>query len=366
MASGGHVVFMKIALCGFYAKHNFGDDLMAYHLSKILSVGDSHTVELFSDKSVDGIQNGLLSYAHLDCDIIVIGGGGIVNPDFWVFKNDGMNKLKASNKPVVFINVNITSEIIKNKQFSEDLKSLKAKWWVRTQQSVDILAEVGIAASLLPDVSFRPGVVQHAQNMIGKKKMSVFLNSYVFNNLIHDDNVSDFIMALHNLKLISKYCDWMVKFGWNITFFSAHTAKFVDDRMPSALAFGFMKQKDGAQWVAEPQSWDDLIKEISHSDLVLSMRFHSTTTAIAAGVPCVDITHHAKNKSLLDEIGIQSVSSEYSSLTHDSLVKATQFAENSPVYIAKTGSYRSEASARWELFDREWQTFLTNIEDRNE
>jgi polysaccharide pyruvyl transferase WcaK-like protein len=296
---------------------------------------------------------------------LVIGGGGIINPDFWVFKNDGMNKLKLSNKPVVFINVNITSEIVKNIQFVEDLKSIKARWWVRTQQSVDILAKIGISSSLLPDVSFRPGVVQQYQGLLGKKKMSVFLNSYVFNNLIHNDNVKDFITALHNIRLISQYCDWMTKFGWNVTFFSAHTAKFVDDRIPSVLAFGSMTKKDNAQWIAEPQSWDDLTREISHSDLVVSMRFHSTTTAIAAGVPCVDITHHAKNKSLLDEIGIQQISAEYSSLTHDSLIKATQYAENSPTYTTKTNAYRLEAATRWELFDHEWQTFLLKIEDKN-
>jgi polysaccharide pyruvyl transferase WcaK-like protein len=93
------------------------------------------------------------------------------------------------------------------------------------------------------------------------------------------------------------------------------------------------------------------------------MRFHSTTTAIAAGVPCVDITHHAKNKSLLEEIGIQSISADYSSLTQESLVKATQFAENSLLYNTKTSAYRVEASARWELFDHEWQTFLTKTEE---
>jgi len=354
---------MKIALCGFYAKQNFGDDLMAFHLSKALSVNESHSVYVFSDRSADGVENGCSSGGHLDCDIVVIGGGGVINPDFWVFKNDGLSKLKSSQKNIAFINVNVISEVLKNTQFTEDLKSLKAKWWVRNRQSVDILTEIGITASLVPDISFRPGVVQVSQKMLGKKQMSIFLNSYVFNDLVHNDNVSQFVQALHNCRLIAQFCDWMTEFGWNVTFYSAHTSKYVDDRIPSAFVFGSMREKGSAKWVAEPLSWDGLIREITHSDLVVSMRFHSTTIALAAGIPCVDITHHAKNKSLLDDIGLQAISAEYSSLTHETLVKAAQFAENSSAYVVKVNAYRSEAVTRWELFDREWSTFLNNIEN---
>lgn len=353
---------MTIALCGFYAKYNFGDDLMAHHLSKVLSVNDTHNVRIFSDKSLDNVENGLLSSGHLDCDVIVIGGGGIVNTDFWAFKNDGLTKLKNSQKPIAFVNVNITQDILKDSQLIEDLKSLKARWWVRNRQSVDTLTEIGISASLVPDVSFRPGVVAPYNKMGGKKQLSVFLNSYVFNDLIHNDNVNQFVQALHNCRLIAQFCDWMTTFGWNITFFSAHTAKYVDDRIPSAFVFGTMENKDSAKWVAESLAWDDLIREITHSDLVLSMRFHSTTTALAAGVPCIDITHHEKNKSLLDEMGALCISAEYSSLTHDALIRAAQCAENPTSHESKVKAYRSEAVTRWELFDREWSTYLNNIE----
>jgi len=335
---------------------------MAHHLSKVLSIDDLHEVKVFSDKSADGIENAAVSRGHLDCDVIVIGGGGIINPDFWVFKGDGLTKLKAAQKPIAFVNVNVTAELLNNTSFAEELKNLKAKWWVRTRQSADILAGIGIAASLVPDISFRPGVVPSNNRLLGKKKMSVFLNSYVFNDLTHNTDVNQFVQALHNCRIIAQFCDWMTKFGWNVSFLSAHTAKVVDDRIPSAFVFGTMEQKNEAQWVAEPQTWDELIKEISNSDLVVSMRFHSTTTALAAGVPCIDITHHAKNKSLLEEIGLLPISAEYSELTRASLVKAAQYAENSPAYITKVNAYCSEAATRWELFDREWNTFLNNIE----
>lgn len=335
---------------------------MAYHLSKTLSCNDEHTIHVFSDKSIDGVENGMISGSHLQCDVIVIGGGGIVNPDFWAFKNGGLTKIIESQKPVAFININVTSEVTKNPEFAEMLRALKAKWWVRTKQSAEHLAEIGIASTVVPDISFRTGVVPAKHTMAGKKKMSVFLNSYVFNDLLHNNDVGQFVQALHNCRVIAKYCDWMTKFGWNITFYSAHTAKMVDDRIPSALVFGTMTEKSSANWVSEPLSWDELVREISHSDLVLSMRFHSTTTALSAGVPCVDITHHAKNKSLIEEIGIQPVSVEYALLTHDALVKAAQFAENSPIYETKVHAYCSEAVTRWELFDHEWNTFLKNIE----
>jgi len=357
---------MKIALCGFYAKQNFGDDLMAHHLSKILSVNGTHTVHLFSDKTSDLIENGYSTNAHLSCDIIVIGGGGIVNPDFWAFKNGGLERLKHLNKPVAFINVNVTPEILKNQPFIEDLKALKAKWWVRTRQSADILAQIGIAASIVPDVSFRSGVVPRRHSLGGNKKMAVFLNSYVFNDLMNNNDVGQFIQALHNIRIIAGFCDWLTDFGWNITFYAAHTARVVDDRIPSALAFGIMKNKDNVQWLPEPVSWDKLVQEISTSDMVMSMRFHSTTCALSAGVPCIDITHHAKNKSLIDEIGISPVSVEYNSLTHESLIKAAQYAENSAAYVSKVNDYCSESLTRWDLFDSEWSTYTKNLETKDE
>ena len=40
---------MKIALCGYYAKNNFGDDMMADCLSEVLSSGGKHTVRVYSD-----------------------------------------------------------------------------------------------------------------------------------------------------------------------------------------------------------------------------------------------------------------------------------------------------------------------------
>jgi polysaccharide pyruvyl transferase WcaK-like protein len=356
---------MKIALCGFYAKQNFGDDLMAHHLSKILSVNGTHSVHLFSDKSAESIENGLLTESHILCDVVVIGGGGIVNPDFWAFKKGGIDKLKYSGKPIAFVNVNVTQDILKNQQFIEDIKALKAKWWVRTRQSADILAQVGIASTVVPDVSFRANVVPKKHSVNVNKKLSVFLNSYVFNDLTNNNDVNQFLQALQNIRIIAGFCDWLTDFGWNITFYAAHTAKSVDDRIPSALAFGTMKNKHNAQWISEPMSWDKLVLEISSSDMILSMRFHSTTCALASNVPCIDITHHAKNKSLIDEINVSPMAVEYSSLTHDSLVKAAQYVENSSSYISKVSDFCSESLTRWDLFDSEWSTFMKNLEMKN-
>jgi len=334
---------------------------MAHHLSEVLSQGGKHSVTVYSDKGMGEVVNGHVSNAHLSADVIVIGGGGIVSKGFWAFKGDGLERLRKSKKPIAFVNVNVTPDYLSDEEFCEQLRELKARWWVRNNQSVDLLAKIGIPATLVPDVSFRKGVVPERNRVLGRQKLAVFLNSYVFNQITADKDVGKFIHALHNVRVLARYLDWMSHYGWQITFYAAHTAKDVDDRVPSALVFSTMEKKDTANWMAETKQWNELIDAICESDLVVSMRYHSTCVALAHHIPCVDITHHTKNKSLLNELGIGSISVDYNSLMHESLVRASQYAENSTEYQHKLQAFSAEAHTRWELFDREWDTFLSNI-----
>ena len=137
---------MKIALCGYYAKNNFGDDMMADCLSEVLSSGGKNTVRVYSDTANLKVVN-YKNNSHLDNDIIVIGGGGIIDNKFWALTDENIDKLK--NKKIIFLNVNVYSEAIKNIDFVNKLKSFDASWWVRDKNSVELLSSVGIKSTFL-------------------------------------------------------------------------------------------------------------------------------------------------------------------------------------------------------------------------
>ncbi len=118
------------------------------------------------------------------------------------------------------------------------------------------------------------------------------------------------------------------------------------------------KKKWISTWQATPLSWNKILERIAQSHLVMSMRFHSTTAAIACGAPVIDITHHDKNRRLLEELDLQAISADYWQLTGELLLEVTQNAENVGAYQDRLEDYREEAHARWRSFEEEWGNFL--------
>jgi polysaccharide pyruvyl transferase WcaK-like protein len=355
---------MKIALLGFYNKMNFGDDLMSEVLPQVLSRPNLDTCQAFSDANGKFAINGLVEPTYLQYDVIVIGGGGIIAPDFWAFANGGIESLALSQKPIAFVNVNVVSDYLESSDFVAKLRSLNARWWVRDQESVEMLNRCGIKAQMVPDISFRPGVI-NVVNADRPKRVSVFLNSYVLNNAFSHTSVSDYLHANEVMRTIASHLDWLMYFGYQITLYPAQVSKDIDDRIPSAITFALTKDKGKCQWISEPLNWRQLVQAISESRIVISMRFHSSAIALAAGVPVVDIIHHPKNDRLVKATHLQEASVSYDLLTNESLIKATQAAERLIPNSQEVQSYLAEGRQRWEAFDQQWTAYLNSIQHSN-
>ena len=349
-----------IAVVGWYGKKNFGDELMASRLSQVLS-RNGNTVSIYSDLCADGVLDGTKDASYLDQDVIVIGGGGIVTTDFWALRQPMLEELRKSRALIAFLNVNVTPECCEDAEFTSNLRSLNARWWVRDQMSVEILAGVGIKAELVPDISFRVDLDRRdeAEPRSPYRQLSVFANYYTLEGLWEND-LDRFIAAKKSANILAKYLDWMITFGWRVTFWPAQTAPFVDDRLAAAAVYAMMKNKEEATWVTECPDWKMLVQAVYASDLVVSMRYHTTTTALANGIPFVDITHHAKNRRLLAETSTSDMAVEFDQLSHHSLVRATQRAEVMSDDMKAIDAYRAEAQTRWNKFDLAWDTFTEN------
>ena len=350
----------KIALLGFYGKHNFGDDLMAYHLPRIVSCNNQYEVQLFSDVDTDNIKNGLKSEDYLEYDIIVIGGGGIIAPNFWAFTKGRLEKLIACKKDICFLNVNVIEDLLDESQFVDKLKTLNARWWVRDLDSVEILKKLGIIAYYLPDVSTLKDVVSPSLRTSENKKLSVFLNSYILENL-SSNNVSDFLLAHQNIRVLAKFLDWMIHFNWEVTFYPCQCSPYYDDRISAALTYSLIDNKNKAKWETNSVNWQDMLDEIIDSDLLISMRYHPTIIALSNNIPVIDITHHNKNKHILQQLNLDNlISANYKSLDIDQLIVCAQNAENKTLYANQIDLFKKESTTCWMQFETEWNLYLQN------
>lgn len=346
---------MKIALCGYYAKNNFGDDMMADCLSEVLSSGGKHTVRVYSDTANLKVYN-YKNHSHLDNDIIVIGGGGIIDNKFWALSEDNLDKL--NNKKIIFLNVNIYNETIKNIDFMNKLKCLNAHWWVRDKSSVDLLSSVEIESNFLPDITFKNNVDN--KNKTNKKLLNVFLNFYALKGLFDHDNVSNWVECQAKAHELASYFDWLTTFGWNIQFVPCQTASDVDDRLISAYIFGLCKNKQKINWISKPTNWKNIVKIIMDSDLVISQRYHSTAFAVANGIRVVDVTHHSKNIEFLKDVGIVQAGVSLKGLTRPSLIEATRYAEHNSNFKNNLNNYKLSGSQKWVDFELEWSKLVNS------
>lgn len=331
---------------------------MADHLPKVLSINGQHTVTLFSDCDQGLICNGKTSGAHLDQDVVAIGGGGVISPSFWALEDRFLERLIERKTPVAFVNVNVTENLLRCPSLVGQLVRLNARWWVRDQHSQDNLARAGITSTLVPDISFRPGIVPSRVIAKGRKRLLVFANAYLLNQLFQHQDTHRYLRAHAAAFTLAHFLDWMAHFQWEIHLMPAQTGGEFDDRIVGGMIYGLMQRKDAARWHSDTPAWNTLIHEISHADLVLSMRYHASTTAIAAGTPLIDVTHHVKNRQLLIELGLENVAVAYDSLSQQALVAAAQC--SNIIRSTTIEAYLQSAESAWRQFDKEWAEWLNS------
>lgn len=343
----------SIALCGFYGKNNYGDDLMAACLSKRIACGNE--VRIYSDVFKEGILNGMKDHSFLDSDLIVIGGGNIIGQGFWAFK-DGMIERLPKDGRVVFLNVGLTKDYLLDEVFSRQLNQLNATWWVRDSESIDILSNLGISANFLPDISLTLGTQLESQkeaNTIG-----VLLNAYPMNDLFNHNNVYIHQRAHQFARVLAHHLDWMASFGWKIQLLPCHVSKQVDDRLIAAVIVGYMQNKKAVTWHTEYKPWQDLAVDIGKFEIVFSMRYHASTTAYASKTRFVDLIHHDKNRQFVRYTGLEHNAVNIWTATHDDLIAATAAAEATNT---ETWDKCHLALDLWNEFDKSWKTLTEKI-----
>lgn len=342
----------RVSLCGFYGKGNFGDDLMALYLPRVFKESGELYTFLYSDCREPHVQDGR-DGSFVNAEVLVVGGGGIVTPKFWLFSSENLERISNMDK-VAFVNVNVTPDIKEDPMFCRWLRNLQARWWVRDYLSQEILSEIGIASTILPDVAMLREVTFEEHTPSDKRIMSVFLNGHAFAPMFSDDPIAS-RGTDYGARVIAGFLDWMTTFGWEINFYPCHGYGRDDDR----IIAGYVKRLMTAPAVWHTRRFEvgEIVRTIVDSDLVLSMRYHPTVVALSARTPVVDITHHDKNRALirymdgmLDE---DVANTDLLGITPEKLIKCAQCAEaHQPSKIAE------HAEVHWNQFSVDFAEFI--------
>lgn len=329
---------MEINLLGFYNHNNFGDTLMSQELYKQLLYSGHKSVTLYSDKkgseAID-YKDGF----NYEADLNIIGGGGIVTPNFWFFKQGLDKKLKDGSK-LGLLNVNLTSESIPLLRAINDKLSFAV---VRDYASFELINNIRSHGSnfkvlVAPDVSFLRSKIETVDD---EKYVSICLNSYVLNNYFSQDRRKQ-IYAEKFLTELSSFLIWVKSFGHKIQLIPSQVDREINDNRASALLDGMIGGADN--WI-----YDNEFTELylAYSNLVISMRYHTTLAAVKYGIPFIDISHHSKNLNFLKENKLDDLSIDYWSCSLEQLKETANKAKYSSQIPAISKHYSVSSIEAW-------------------
>lgn len=302
----------SLALCGFYGYKNYGDTLMLRAIKGFFKNLDIQ-VSAFSDRKSDEAfyfkENDLLSNVINSYKYIALGGGGIISPNFWFFKNNFHKKLESDN--LYLLNVNLTTEaepILKEIGGKIKLAIVRDKYsaeYAKQFISEDKVIQTSDITLTLPS--------PQKQDDFAKKKAAVCLNYYIFKNFF-SQNHRERIFAEKALIEIAAFLDYLHQQGYKITLVPCQTDLHVNDNIIHGVLKGFAKCN--LHWEYSSKNIESLILE---SNLVISARYHSSLFALKTGTKFIDITHHSKNANFLQEAGLSDFSINYWNLELNSI-----------------------------------------------
>jgi len=257
---------MKIGLIGpYYGKGNFGDNHFQVEFQKLLTPYGEVTV--FCRDSPE-IQNQ---------DVIVLGGGSIINQDLWYFKK--YNTEKDWAKKHIFLNVNVTDA-----NFGIPARYTNALWIVRDRQSLNHLNDGIFAPDYLLNLTF--------PSLPPIKKVAVVSNYFVQQDLFSNDSYLRGRAEFKARELV-KFIEWLSFYDWSVVWCGMQESDQVKDSVFSSYLFGLngFRGEIGGMECARDAS------------LFLSFRFHSSIVAITQGRRFLNLNPDAKCVNAFNSYG---------------------------------------------------------------
>jgi polysaccharide pyruvyl transferase WcaK-like protein len=273
---------MKITVLGFYDCYNIGDEAFRPALNHLL---EGHEVTYANPNNIQDLP---------DPDIVILGGGAVVNPYFL----DHLPKGCPSH--ITGVDLGYESEM--NLLEKGNIGSVA----FRNQTDADAAkSRLKCPVFAIPDLAFfiQPKNQPQAIYQQGKnKKAGVFATDYVNPSLERSwKNFGD--RAYSFAEKLGKELDELAEKGWQVYLFCCSTGGYGDDRRMALQLKTFMRSQPIL--ILDTLTPQEMIEAMTAMDLTVCQRFHSHIFSIIAGVPLVSIDFTRKVRILLSEMNIR-------------------------------------------------------------
>ena len=295
----------------FYAnKENLGDFGSAFQARKFIDQSSPFTNTYFDFFFRDEVSTKTVDFISKNCDLILIGGGGLLSnsPTLrkWLISfGRQLPNIKKHEIPYFVYSVGFNEEYANPKRWKLDkrtiscirqiyknaqLSSVRDKW---SQQQ--LLQKTGILSPVIPcPASTVLSPKQEEMNSIG---INLVPESRIRNKKLFKQKMANLLV-------------WIKEGGWEIRYIS-HSGKTED----SILSMNNIVQGE----IVKSSTPDILVANYSKNLLNITMRAHAMLFSLSAKKPSINLAYNKKCLSFSQEIGPGSIALDTD--THTDIIK---------------------------------------------
>lgn len=306
----------RILISGYYGFNNAGDDVVLYgiisslrreqpHISlAVLSNQPERTAALFGIPAHNRWKLSTIIRELSKSDLLVMGGGtlmqDITSPRSVLYYLGIVTIAKMLGKPVVFFAQGFGPVV---KPFSRWLINKVVNKidviTVRDYESGEDFKACGVTAPLY--VTADPALTIHPD------EIDATFGENMLRDLFPDQNRPLMLFSVRNWKAeqafkqqIADVADYYVQNGWNVLFLPMH---YPDDIAPSKEIVELMKEQ-GARWIDQQISFEQIMSLLKNADYVVGMRLHSLILACMLQIPFTGISYDPKIDRFVERAGM--------------------------------------------------------------
>ena len=314
---------MRGFVFGWYGHGNLGDEAFKPAIQSLLP-------------GVDLTFGDHLPYDINTYDFLWIGGGS--------FLESPISGASHVNIPIGFVGVGLSNALHKSNRLLLKKADLVL---VRDSLSKDVWTK----ATVVPDLVFLTDTLfTHCP----QKKITILMNDFITPTESFPD--WKFIAYYWFVSEFGGVCNDLIAAGYSLQFLPMGVGG-VDDRRCAAAIVGRIRNKSNVNWMLEPVTSEGLLKEISESEFVITMRFHGMVYSTLVGTPFICIHSHDKMLSFGQDVGWEGLVNYYGFTKQRFMEVLSKIPDNELLKI-----YTSEAKSHWQsTLDTQVSEFLALV-----
>jgi polysaccharide pyruvyl transferase WcaK-like protein len=265
-------------------------------------------------------------------DLLIIPGTGLLTDAYGLFGWGPYNVLKWSliakicRRKLAIVSVGVGPIytplgrwLVRSILYLADYRSY------RDSSSMAYLESLGVRSGkdrIFPDLAFSLPEPEIPSDEATKRcRPVVGLGVMVYAGRYSSDSASDTIYAAY-LKHLAAIVRWLLDRGYDVRLISGDLGDMAARREFRDLLSTRLSASDEEHVIDEPiHSVEDLLAQISATDLVVATRFHNVLLALLCNKPVISISFHHKCASLMSAMGLADYCLDINDLRADRLIE---------------------------------------------